>query len=656
MQKILIASYHTEATDVLEALQSSGLVQIYDAQRAIVSKEWPDLHTEKERPKQIEELSTKIDAAVDFLAQYAPKRSLAEVLAPRAVVSEKQYTAVIRTDQSLQMLEKCNELSNQLHKLRDQQEHLTGQLSMLLPWEKLGADLSDLEKFEKGAAILGLVPEKNLLLVSEKIKEFKAGFEKIGSKDGLAACVVIVLKENSAEVNKALRSIEFEAVNLSQFKGTPAELITNTRKQLDDTYRQIASLEKQAQQLSENRLQLQILADHYRNLLDRERTRLAVPESEKTVILEGWIKKHDLKKLQDILSKFKGTSLNLIKPAQDEEIPVEIENTTVFKPFEVITRLYGMPQYFEVDPTWLLAPFFAIFFALCLSDAGYGIMIIAVSIYLIRKMQVGKKLLWLLLLCAVLTIGTGAMTGGWFGSGLRDLALMWKINWLVNFIDKTTWFDPLQDPMKFIIISIALGYLQIMTGLFIGFVNNLMRKEFAAAVCDKLTWLVLVNSLMLWGAGKMGVIPAYLGSIAARIAIFPAIIILLFSQREGPVSTRLAMGVYQLFSTVFYLGDILSYLRLMALGIASGGVAMAINMIAKTISEVPYVGIVLAIVLLVFGHTFNAVMSGLGSFVHSLRLQFVEYFPKFFVGGGREFTPLIKQYKYVYIKTDKVKR
>jgi V/A-type H+-transporting ATPase subunit I len=271
-------------------------------------------------------------------------------------------------------------------------------------------------------------------------------------------------------------------------------------------------------------------------------------------------------------------------------------------------------------------------------------------------MQVGKKLLWLLFLCAVLTIGTGAMTGGWFGSGLRDLALMWKINWLVSFIDKITWFNPLQDPTKFIIISIALGYLQIMTGLFIGFVDNLMRKEFAAAICDKLTWLVWVNSLMLWGAGKMGAIPASLGSIALWIAIVPAIIILLFSQREGPISTRLAMGVYQLFSTVFYLGDILSYLRLMALGIASGGVAMAINIIAKTVSEVPYIGIVLAIVLLILGHTFNAVMSGLGSFVHSLRLQFVEYFPKFFVGGGREFTPLSKHYKYVYINADKAEK
>ncbi len=656
MQKVLIASFRTEAADALESLQSSGIMQILDAEQAIVSKEWPELHTEIERPKQVEELSTKIDSAVEFLKQYAPKATLAETLAPRVVVSEKEYTAVIRTDQALEMLERCGELANQLHKLGDRHEHLQGQLNMLLPWKKLDIDLADLEKLEKGAVILGLIPEKNFTLIQEKIKDFRVAVEKVGTKDNLIACAVATLKENSAEVYKALRSIEFEAVNLSSFKGTPAELIKNTQIQLKQTHQQIETLEKQAKQLGKNRLKLQILADHYRNLLDRERTRLAVPKTEQTVLLEGWVKKRDLKKLQNILAKFKGTSLSLIRPAENEDVPVEIENATVFKPFEVITRLYGMPRHSEVDPTWLLAPFFAIFFALCLSDVGYGIMIIAASVFLIKKMQGGKGLLWLLILCSILTIAAGAMTGGWFGTGLRELAVAWKINWLVNFIDKTTWFDPLQDPMKFFAISIALGYLQIMTGLFIGFVDCLRRKEFAAAICDKLVWLVLVNSLAVFGAGKMGAISASSGSIAARVAIVPAIIILLFSQREGPVSSRLAMGAYQLFSTVFYLGDILSYLRLMALGIASGGVAMAINIIARTVSEVPYVGIVLAIVLLVLGHTFNAVMSGIGSFVHSLRLQFVEYFPKFFVGGGREFAPLIKQYKYVYIKTDKVKR
>jgi V/A-type H+-transporting ATPase subunit I len=213
------------------------------------------------------------------------------------------------------------------------------------------------------------------------------------------------------------------------------------------------------------------------------------------------------------------------------------------------------------------------------------------------------------------------------------------------------WFDPLEKPMMFFGLSLALGYVQILAGLVIAFFHNLKRNDYAAAVFDQLTWLVMLNSAVIFGAGKMGAVQGEVGGIFGKVALVPAIMILLFSERQGSWAGRLGMGAYNLFSAIFYMGDVLSYLRLMALGMVTAGLAMAINVIAGITFKIPYgIGIVLAIIVLVGGHGFNLAISGLSAFVHTLRLQYVEFFPKFLVGGGKLFSPLSKEYKHIYVE------
>jgi len=148
-------------------------------------------------------------------------------------------------------------------------------------------------------------------------------------------------------------------------------------------------------------------------------------------------------------------------------------------------------------------------------------------------------------------------------------------------------------------------------------------------------------------------VPAEIGSLFLKVALVPAVVILLFSHRQGGLLGRLGMGLYNLFSTIFYLGDVLSYLRLMALGMVTAGLAMAINVIAKIAADIPYgIGVIAMILVLVGGHAFNMAINALGAFVHTLRLQYVEFFPKFLAGGGRSFEPLSKQYKHIYIERE----
>jgi len=415
---------------------------------------------------------------------------------------------------------------------------------------------------------------------------------------------------------------------------------------------------KKAAEVAKKRLSLQILYDHYQNLLDREVTRSNAPATESTVLLEGWIKRKDLKRLEKLVAGFEASNVSSMTPGEGEEPPVEIENTAAVRPFEVITRLYGMPHPTDVDPTVFLAPFFALFFGLCLTDAGYGLVMMAFCWWLLKKIRGDKRFIWMIAACSVMTVIAGTLTGGWFGDMFQKFGLLnggtpdVADTVFEKFRLSLMWFDPMEKPMYFFTISLALGYLQIIFGIAVGCVNKLRRGDYQGAIFDHLTWFIWLNLLAVVGLAKSGWIAPWLATAAMITAVLPAIGILLFSEREGGWGGRIGMGFYNLFSTVFYVGDVLSYIRLMALGMVTAGFGMAINQITQQTMHVRYVGWLLGGAIFVGGHLFNIANSALGAFVHSMRLQFVEFFTKFIVGGGKEFAPLQKKFSHVRINDE----
>ena len=654
MTKVMIVSHRSEATKLLEALQQAGIVQILDAERAMVTIEWPELQVEGKRPRQLEELVSRLSSGIAFLKAHFTGKELTSALRPRSVVGADKYAMIVGGSEAIDLLEKTEAIHERIDKLDNEREHYVSVLSWLRPWAEFDEPVESLDGFDSANCFAGIVGDQKFGELTEELNEAGAVIEVVSTIGKKHACVVVCLKANANEVQKTLRNFDFEVVSFEGMEGTAAELIAENEKLLGEREDKLAEAVREAEKLADNRINLEVLYDHSQNLLSREQTMVFTPETDHAILFEGWAKEKDFGKIEKIVAGFGGSSVGRIDISQDEEIPVEIENKRAFKPFEVITRLYGMPQHFELDPTALLAPFFAIFFALCLTDAGYALIIIAACTYMVLKIQGDKKLMLLLGICSVLTVAAGALTGGWFGDGAQQLAAAYPnaLGWLATARESVLQygFDPLEKPMIFFAISCGLGFLQIMVGLFAGMVHNLKKKDVVAAVCDQLVWIVMINCLVVLGAGKMGAgIPASVSGICGKIALVPAAMILLFSQREGPIAGRLGMGAYNLFSTIFYLGDVLSYLRLMALGMVTGGLAMAINVMAKTASEIPYIGIVLAIVVLVGGHLFNTAISALSAFVHTIRLQFVEFFPKFIEGGGRQFKPLSREYKYVYL-------
>lgn len=661
MKKVMIVTHRSQAEALMEALQQAGTVQVLDAERAMVTKEWPELQSDFKRPRDLEEKVERLHRAISFLKPFAAKPS-GSLFAPLAEVAGGRFQKTVQAAETMALLEAVEKCQKNLEKAHQDIDGLTAEIEKLRPWIALAIPVEQLGGMSSSVCFAGMVPQQNIDEVSSKLDELGAMVERIGTAQRAVACVAVCLRENAAEVQKVLRQADFDAVNLEQYCGTVTEIIAGQEQRLAGRKADLEREKQAAAELAKQQLSLQMLHDYLRSLVARVHTRDAAPASEHTLFLEGWVKAKNYTALEAIVGGFDASSIAVVEPGEEEEPPIEIDNVAAVRPFETITRLYGTPGVTDVDPTVFLAPFFALFFGLCLTDAGYGLVVAGLLAWVIRKFQGDKKALWMLLVCSLMAVLAGAITGSWFGDTIQQFAFFNggtpdQVDTVFEKVRNSVMlFDPMQQPLIFIGISLALGYLQILFGLGIAFVNLLKQKNYAAAVFEKLTWLILLNCILLYALAKMNVLPLGLAKPVGILALVQVALIFWFTERNSGLAGRIGGGAFAVFSTVFYMGDMLSYVRLMALGMVSAGLGMAINILAKLLMDIPYIGFILGMLMFVVGHIVNILLSLLSSFVHSLRLQFVEFFPKFFAGGGREFSPLRNEYQHVMIVQNETKK
>jgi V/A-type H+-transporting ATPase subunit I len=351
--------------------------------------------------------------------------------------------------------------------------------------------------------------------------------------------------------------------------------------------------------------------------------------TEKISCLQGWIPAAEAESFSEQAGKYSEHIYLSLRDLQEEELPeapVILENPKIIKPFEVITGLYGLPQHQTIEPTIYLAPFFFIFVGLCVGEAGYGLLVAFLSgLYLkLAHPKGGTKLFMQLLFCVgISNIVLGTLVGGWFGFPVKSLMLM----------------DSLKDPIPFMILSLALGFIQVMLSTFLSLVKEYRAGNKVGAIAVKGGWLLLLPSLVLFIASgdRLFGILSLIG--AAGIVFFT-------SKSKNPIA-RFFSGLYGLYGISNYLSDILSYSRILALGLSTGVIAMVVNSLFQIAWDIPYVGWLLAVLVFAGGHLFNLAIGFLGAFVHSMRLQFVEFFTRFYQAGGKPFKPFKLESKYV---------
>lgn len=431
----------------------------------------------------------------------------------------------------------------------------------------------------------------------------------------------------------ALRDLGFSTVS---FRG-----MTGTAKENDKALAEnLAALEKERQEIEQRiaglggkREALLEASDRAAIALRREEAKSRLVGTDKVFLLEGWLPADRCAALEKALEPFT-CAIETREPTEDEypQVPVQLKNNKLTRPLNMVTEMYSLPAYGTLDPNPLMAPFFILFYGIMMADMGYGLLMMIASVIISKKYRpkgTSGELFSLLGLCGISTFIMGALTGGFFGDFLTQLVAIVSPG-TVFALPKL--FDPLDDLTMILIGSMALGMVQIVTGMAIGLIEKCKRKKFLDAFFEEITWWIVFIGIALLALGK-GAAVLYVG--CALVLLGPIV--------QGKGWGKLTGVFGSLYNHVTgYFGDILSYTRLMALMLAGSVIAQVFNMLAAMPGNV-----IAFIIISMLGNAMNFGLNLLGCYVHDLRLQCLEFFNKFYVDGGKPFRPMTLDTEYV---------
>ena len=447
------------------------------------------------------------------------------------------------------------------------------------------------------------------------------------------------------DVLAILKQSGFSQMSFKDFKGTVRENLIRIQGERDVLK---VELEKAADEVAANaglKPDIEMYHDILTVSLDKQKIESKLLKTKRTFFIEGWIPARCVKQAEEILDENQ-CCYSFRDPQEDEEVPVALDNKSFFVPFESITEMYSLPDYKGFDPTSIFALFYAIFFGMMLSDAGYGIVMAAGCFIALKKYDLEGntyKMIKLFFYCGISTTFWGAMFGGWFGDFVQVFSrtILGK-EIAVNPI----WFNPIEDPMTLLIFSLGLGVIHIFIGMGIKAYMQIKDGHLFDAICDEGFWYLTILGLIGWLAGSS--FGAAVVTIGKWMAIVGVAGLLLTGGRDKKGFGKVIGGLGSVYNITSYLSDILSYARLLALGLATGVIAQVVNTMGA-MGGGGVKGCIILLIAFVLGHTLNLAINALGAFIHASRLQYIEFFGKFYEDGGEPFDPFRKKTKYIKI-------
>lgn len=673
MKRVEIYGLKTHRKSILEAIQRYGVLEPISVDLSENGFEKMDTSSSAAT---FAKARSNLEQSLEVLKKYSPEDvPLLAMFSGKKMLSVEQYYEMVdNSDRVMNIAHELNDLSKQNSELEADIAKKENSILALNPWINLDIPM-DFTGTKKTSVLIGVFPEEyelkdileqyNRILYDEGISQnemYSVDIEIISSAPQQTCAVIICRREKRIEIESFLRNIGFSR---PQYISTeiPSNEIENLKNLIKLDKSMIDKNTKRIETQAKHRDLLKFMVDYYTMRIEKYNTLADTNQRKKFFVIYGYVPEKYTKRLEDELVRKYKAAVEISDVSEEDNPPVLLKNNSISEPVETVLETYSMPNKHEIDPTFIMSLFYYFLFGMMLSDAGYGLLMIIGCAFVILRypdMNIGiKKTLKMFFYCGISTFIWGVLFGGFFGDAVKVISM--------TFFGTTVtipplWFEPIKDPMRMLVFSFAVGIVHLFVGLGIKFYQMAKDGDIKGAIYDVVFWYLLVGGGVVYlltmdmfinMAGLTFRLPPEVGTVAAICAGVGAVGIILFAGRSSKnPAKRVAKGLYELYGVTGYLSDILSYSRLLALGLATGVIAQVFNQMGSMFGG-GFLGAICFTLVFVIGHTLNMAINLLGAYVHTNRLQFVEFFGKFYEGGGEKFKPFSVHTNYFKFKEEK---
>lgn len=637
MKKLRVMAMAKHREELLQALLRLGCVEVSEPDGKLADPAWSELvRRGNSQLATAKGAITDVNTALAAIKKYAKFKD--GLFIQRHPISEREFLGTGTVGEARVVSEKIGGLLQELARLQNEENRVLAKQASLNPWKNLDLPLETADMPHVLIRLLVCPGATDMTALQGELAAAAAELTEISGDKQQKYCLLLCHRAEEERVMEVLRPHSFSVISFQGMTGTSAENISRLEGQLSENRHQQEKATADIVACGGARDALRIYADRLTAEAARETSAERLLTNGTILFFEGWAPAESMDAVGALLDGM-NCAWEAEDPVPDEypDVPVQLKNNWLTKSLNMVTEMYSLPAYDNVDPNPLMAPFFILFYGIMMADMGYGTLMMIASLVVLKKYRpkgTMEHFFGLLGLCGVSTFAMGAITGGFFGDFIPQFA---RIINPASTLELPALFTPLDDTLMILIGAMCLGFVQIVTGMAISLINKIKNGQYMDALWEEVTWWIIFAGT---GLAVTGI---------TKLVLYAGIVMVLV----GAGWTAKGFGkVTAVFGSLYnhvtgYFGDILSYSRLMALMLAGSVIAQVFN----TLGAIPG-NVFIFILISLAGNTLNFALNLLGCYVHDLRLQCLEYFGKFYQDGGKPFRPLAIHTKYVDIQKD----